>query len=141
MVVPTGTTVTLDIRSQDVGHAWWIPELGGKADATPGYVNHTWFKVPTSALEGKDAAGLPRPVRRALRPQPREHDRPGAGGAPRRSSSAGSTASAPTWIKRSDAAAQRYRQQRDRLEAAQDPRPSPESGSGARRRPRAGSGE
>lgn len=53
MVVPTGTTVTLDIRSQDVGHAWWIPELGGKADATPGYVNHTWFKVPTSALEGK----------------------------------------------------------------------------------------
>lgn len=53
MVVPTGTTITLDIRAQDVGHAWWIPELGGKADATPGYVNHTWFKVPTSALEGK----------------------------------------------------------------------------------------
>lgn len=46
MVVPTGTTVTLDIRSSDVGHAWWIPELGGKADALPGYTNHTWFKVP-----------------------------------------------------------------------------------------------
>lgn len=46
MVVPTGTTVTLDIRSSDVGHAWWIPQLGGKADALPGYTNHTWFKIP-----------------------------------------------------------------------------------------------
>lgn len=46
MVVPTGTTVTLDIRSSDVGHAWWIPKLGGKADALPGYTNHTWFKIP-----------------------------------------------------------------------------------------------
>lgn len=46
MVVPTGTTVTLDIRSSDVGHSWWIPKLGGKADALPGYTNHTWFKVP-----------------------------------------------------------------------------------------------
>lgn len=46
MVVPTGTTVTLDVRSSDVGHAWWIPKLGGKVDALPGYTNHTWFKIP-----------------------------------------------------------------------------------------------
>jgi cytochrome c oxidase subunit II len=46
MVVPTDTTVTLDITGQDVIHSWWIPKLGGKFDATPGYVNHTWFKVP-----------------------------------------------------------------------------------------------
>ena len=45
MVVPVDTTVTLEIRSQDVVHSWWIPELGGKADATPGYVNETWFQV------------------------------------------------------------------------------------------------
>jgi cytochrome c oxidase subunit II len=45
MVVPAGTTVTLDIQAQDVAHSWWIPELGGKADAVPGYTNHTWFKV------------------------------------------------------------------------------------------------
>lgn len=45
MVVPTGTTVTLDIISSDVIHSWWIPKLGGKADATPGHVNHTWFKI------------------------------------------------------------------------------------------------
>jgi cytochrome c oxidase subunit 2 len=46
MVVPVNTTVTLDINSQDVAHAWWIPKLGGKKDAIPGYTNDTWFKVP-----------------------------------------------------------------------------------------------
>ena len=46
MVVPVDTTVTLDITGQDVAHSWWIPRLGGKFDAIPGYVNHTWFKIP-----------------------------------------------------------------------------------------------
>ncbi len=46
MVVPTDTTVTLDINAQDVVHSWWIPKLGGKFDAVPGYTNHTWFKIP-----------------------------------------------------------------------------------------------
>jgi cytochrome c oxidase subunit 2 len=46
MYVPTDTTVTLDIDSQDVAHSWWIPKLGGKFDAVPGYTNHTWFKIP-----------------------------------------------------------------------------------------------
>jgi cytochrome c oxidase subunit II len=46
MVVPTGTTVTLDISASDVIHSWWIPKLGGKADAVPGHVNESWFKIP-----------------------------------------------------------------------------------------------
>ncbi len=45
MVVPTKTTVTLNITSSDVIHSWWIPKLGGKADATPGHSNQTWFKI------------------------------------------------------------------------------------------------
>jgi cytochrome c oxidase subunit 2 len=45
MYVPVGMTVTLDIRSNDVQHSWWIPALGGKFDALPGYTNKTWFKV------------------------------------------------------------------------------------------------
>jgi cytochrome c oxidase subunit 2 len=45
MYVPVGMTVTLDIGSNDVQHSWWIPALGGKADALPGYINKTWFKV------------------------------------------------------------------------------------------------
>jgi cytochrome c oxidase subunit 2 len=46
MVVPTNTTVTLDIVSADVVHSWWIPALGGKFQAVPGYHNYTWFKIP-----------------------------------------------------------------------------------------------
>jgi cytochrome c oxidase subunit 2 len=45
MYVPINTTVTLDITSSDVDHSWWIPALGGKADAIPSYVNHTWFRI------------------------------------------------------------------------------------------------
>jgi len=46
MVVPTGTTVTLEVSASDVIHSWWIPKLGGKVDAVPGHVNETWFKIP-----------------------------------------------------------------------------------------------
>jgi cytochrome c oxidase subunit 2 len=45
MYVPVGMTVTLDIRSNDVQHSWWIPALSGKMDALPGYTNKAWFKV------------------------------------------------------------------------------------------------
>jgi cytochrome c oxidase subunit 2 len=45
MVVPTETTVTLDIVSEDVVHSWWIPQLGGKFQAVPGYHNYTWLKI------------------------------------------------------------------------------------------------
>jgi cytochrome c oxidase subunit II len=45
MYVPVGMTITLEIGSNDVQHSWWIPELGGKMDALPGYTNKTWFKV------------------------------------------------------------------------------------------------
>jgi cytochrome c oxidase subunit II len=45
MVVPVGMTVLLDITADDVAHSWWIPELGGKMDAVPGYTNKTWFRA------------------------------------------------------------------------------------------------
>jgi cytochrome c oxidase subunit 2 len=51
MVVPVGMTITLDIRADDVIHSWWIPKLGGKMDAVPGYTNKTWFKIPPSAIK------------------------------------------------------------------------------------------
>jgi len=46
MVVPTDTTVVLKLEASDVIHSWWIPKFGPKADAVPGHVNETWFKVP-----------------------------------------------------------------------------------------------
>jgi cytochrome c oxidase subunit II len=51
MVVPVGMTITLDVKADDVIHSWWIPKLGGKMDAVPGYVNKTWFKIPPSAIK------------------------------------------------------------------------------------------
>jgi cytochrome c oxidase subunit 2 len=45
MVVPTGTTVTLRVTATDVIHSWWIPKLGGKYDAVPGYTNYGWFRI------------------------------------------------------------------------------------------------
>jgi cytochrome c oxidase subunit 2 len=45
MVVPEHTTVVLDIQSTDVIHSWWVPSLGGKVDAVPGYTTYTWFKA------------------------------------------------------------------------------------------------
>jgi cytochrome c oxidase subunit 2 len=51
MYVPVGMTVTLDVTADDVAHSWWIPALGGKADAIPGYTNKTWFQIPLDAIK------------------------------------------------------------------------------------------
>lgn len=45
LVVPTDTTVLIELTSSDVIHSWWIPKLGGKMDAVPGYTNKLWFKI------------------------------------------------------------------------------------------------
>jgi cytochrome c oxidase subunit 2 len=58
MVVPTNTTVTLNIVSEDVVHSWWIPELGGKYQAVPGYHNYAWFKVLKPGLYRGQCAAL-----------------------------------------------------------------------------------
>ena len=46
MYVPADTTIVLAIQSTDVIHSWWVPSLGGKVDAVPGYTTYTWFKAP-----------------------------------------------------------------------------------------------
>ena len=58
MVVPVGMTVILDITSDDVAHSWWIPELGGKMDAIPGYTNKTWFKATKAGTYAGQCAEL-----------------------------------------------------------------------------------
>jgi cytochrome c oxidase subunit II len=45
MYVPANTVVVLHIQSLDVIHSWWIPSLGGKVDAVPGYATYTWFEA------------------------------------------------------------------------------------------------
>jgi len=43
--VPVGQVVLLTVKSYDVVHSWWIPQLGGKIQAIPGKTNHIWFKA------------------------------------------------------------------------------------------------
>jgi cytochrome c oxidase subunit 2 len=37
--VPIGTAIDLELRSNDVIHSFWVPELGGKTDMIPGRAN------------------------------------------------------------------------------------------------------
>ena len=91
MVVPTDTTVTLDVTASDVIHSWWIPKLGGKVDGVPGPRERDLVQDPA-----RQGGRLQRPVRRALRRRPRRHARRGARGHARASSRPGPSASAPT---------------------------------------------
>lgn len=45
MVVPVDTKVRVLLTSSDVAHAWWVPALGMKKDAYPGFVNEMWFRA------------------------------------------------------------------------------------------------
>ncbi len=45
LVIPSGTKVRLLLTSEDVIHAWWVPDFGAKRSAIPGFVNELWFRV------------------------------------------------------------------------------------------------
>jgi cytochrome c oxidase subunit 2 len=57
MVAPADAVVHEDITAPDtdVNHSWWVPELGGKFDAIPGTVNHTWFQAPVGTYVARCA--------------------------------------------------------------------------------------
>ena len=67
IVVPVNKKIRLLITSSDVIHAWWVPELGMKKDAIPGFVNDMWFNIDTEGtyrgqcaeLCGKDHGFMP----------------------------------------------------------------------------------
>ena len=45
LVLPVGAKVRLLLTSNDVIHAWWVPEVTGKKDAIPGYINKMWIQI------------------------------------------------------------------------------------------------
>jgi cytochrome c oxidase subunit 2 len=45
MVIPAGKKVRLLLTSDDVIHAWWVPDLGMKKDAIPGFINEMWIRI------------------------------------------------------------------------------------------------
>lgn len=58
VVVPVDKKVRLLLTSNDVIHAWWVPELGGKKDAIPGYINEMWFKAEETGVYRGQCAEL-----------------------------------------------------------------------------------
>lgn len=45
LVVPVGKKIRVLLTSNDVIHSWWVPALGVKQDAIPGFIRDTWFRA------------------------------------------------------------------------------------------------
>ncbi|BAO29544.1 cytochrome c oxidase subunit II [Sulfuritalea hydrogenivorans] len=45
LVVPVGKKVRFLLNASDVIHSWWLPDLGFKKDAIPGFVNEIWARI------------------------------------------------------------------------------------------------
>ena len=71
LVLPTDTKIRFVITADDVIHAWWVPALGWKQDAIPGFVNEAWtditvpgvYRGQCAELCGKDHGFMPIVVR------------------------------------------------------------------------------
>jgi cytochrome c oxidase subunit 2 len=67
IVVPVGKKIRIITTANDVIHAFWVPALGIKQDAIPGFVRDTWFKADKEGtyrgqcaeLCGKDHGFMP----------------------------------------------------------------------------------
>ncbi len=76
LVLPTNRKVRILITSNDVIHAWWVPDLALKKDAIPGYINQVWtvidkpgiYRGQCAELCGRDHGFMPVVVR-ALSPE------------------------------------------------------------------------
>ena len=45
LVIPVKTKIRFVLTSGDVIHSWWVPDLGWKKDANPGFINEAWTYV------------------------------------------------------------------------------------------------
>lgn len=45
LVLPVDTKIRFLITANDVIHSWWVPDLGWKKDAIPGFINETWTVI------------------------------------------------------------------------------------------------
>jgi cytochrome c oxidase subunit 2 len=48
--IPVGRSVSIDLRTADVIHSFWVPALTGKTDLIPGQVNRTWLAASRSGV-------------------------------------------------------------------------------------------
>ena len=67
LVLPAETKIKFIITSDDVIHSWWVPALGWKRDAIPGFINEAWTEIlepgvyrgQCAELCGKDHGFMP----------------------------------------------------------------------------------
>lgn len=67
VVVPVGKKVRILTTASDVIHSWWVPSLGFKRDAIPGFINSSWaviekpgvYRGQCAELCGKDHGFMP----------------------------------------------------------------------------------
>ena len=67
IVVPINKKIRFLITSNDVIHSWWVPALGWKQDAVPGFINDAWtelkepgvYRGRCAELCGKDHGFMP----------------------------------------------------------------------------------
>lgn len=58
LVVPVGKKVRILTTGADVIHSWWVPALGVKQDANPGFIRDTWFKADAPGVYRGQCAEL-----------------------------------------------------------------------------------
>lgn len=67
VVVPVNKKIRFLTTAGDVIHAWWVPALGWKRDAVPGFINESWatveeigvYRGQCAELCGKDHGFMP----------------------------------------------------------------------------------
>ena len=58
LVVPVHKKIRFIVTSNDVIHSWWVPELGVKRDAIPGYMHEAWARIETPGIYRGQCAEL-----------------------------------------------------------------------------------
>lgn len=58
LVVPVNRKIRFLVTSNDVIHSWWVPELGVKRDAIPGFMHEAWARIEKPGIYRGQCAEL-----------------------------------------------------------------------------------
>ncbi len=58
LVLPVNKKIRFLVTSSDVVHSWWVPELGIKRDAIPGFMHEAWARIDTPGIYRGQCAEL-----------------------------------------------------------------------------------
>lgn len=58
VVVPINKKIRFLVTSNDVIHSWWVPALGIKRDAIPGFIHEAWAKIEKPGIYRGQCAEL-----------------------------------------------------------------------------------